>query len=98
MNTTPDSEKRTPDSENASARACEAWDSLPGDEIAVFGQELTTDPAELSVEIIVRTPDGTVMKYKERIEVQSDDYTLDEAHELLEMAHRIMTARLDPQQ
>jgi len=78
----------------------EAWDSIPGDsEAAVdYPTEGAVEPSqyhEISVEMIVRTPDGVTLRYEESVEKgDPTDYSLDEILEVADSVTNVMTKRL----
>jgi hypothetical protein len=99
-----------------SARALEAFETLPADSTydtdeahkaregqwdtarpPVTGGDLLSESSyfELAVEISVRLPDGTAFEYREAVEKKSaDDYDLDEASELVDVATEVMMRRV----
>jgi hypothetical protein len=97
----------------ASELVREGWDSLPGEEQAVdypktgqVGQlaplqyATLTPTKDLSIEVIVRTPDGLRLTFEEAVEYELEedgapkDFSVDDAQDLWSALKRTVDARL----
>lgn len=103
-----DSDPAMVEDSQASKRALEAYDTIPGDSEAkvdyppgtVFNQTFlpkyeAEDSYELEVQMIVRLPDGVTIEYREAVVKESaDDYDFPEAAAMADQVNNVIQNRI----